>query len=321
MIARVAVMPAILASPHAQLVAVASRSSGESGQAASLLPGLVVDDSHALDDVHVHADYQGVLDDEAVEAVYIPLPNGLHEEWTKRCATAGKHVLCEKPLALDASAARAMATACSDAGVTLAEAYMTPFHPRSARLIDLARSGALGNLISATSRFTFPLESPGDHRWDPILGGGALADVGIYCLAPIIAIAGALPRQQISTGHFTLRGVDAWLSAWLDFADGFSGSITCAFDAPEHQSIEVVGTAASVRVERAFTPGVGDTQIELRHRDGTRTTIDTGGGDSYQLMIEDFARVVRGGTPARSVDEAIGLIGLVEHLKQVAQSR
>ncbi len=294
MVARLAVLPAIEKSEVSRLVASAS--------------GL--------------ENYQGVLEDPRVEAVYVPLPNGLHAEWTSRAAAAGKHVLCEKPLSVDPQEAAAMATRCNEAGVVLAEAYMTPFHPRSAVLAALVADGGLGELRTARAAFSFPHPDPSDHRFDPLLGGGALADVGIYCLAPIFAAAGHLPLTLAAAGSFSDRGIDTSLSAWMDFGSGFSASVECSFEAPERQLLEFVGTEAWVSVKRAFTPGEEDTSLDVIYRDGSVSHIETGGGDPYLHMVDDFAAVVRGRTrPQRTNADAVALLEVARSLRGAALNR
>ena len=272
LVARAAVVPAIEATATAEIVATASRSAGQ--------------------------DYRSVIDHPDVEAVYLPLPNGMHREWVERCAAAGKHVLCEKPLALTATDARAMAGACEDAGVVLMEAYMTPFHPRSAALVGLVADGRLGRLVSARATFTFPHADPADHRWDPVLGGGSLADVGIYALTPLFEVAAAagVPEAESVTAHavHTDRGVDVTTIGLVRFAGGFCAAFECSFDAPERQVIEVIGTDARVSVEHCFTPDETDTDLVLHHRDGSAQTVSGPGADPYQGMVEHFCAVVRG---------------------------
>jgi len=308
------------ASRSARLVALASRAAGggrHSGAFDAEVAALTIPVD--LSGVHLYADYRQVLDDPEVEAVYIPLPNGLHAEWTNRAATAGKHVLCEKPLSVDPVEASAMVEACRSADVVLAEAYMTPFHPRARRLAELVSSGALGDMRFGRTAFTFPLEQPDNHRWDPVLGGGALADLGVYCLAPMLAAAGRLPKEIAAAGRFTSQGVDASLAGWLDFGEGFCAAIECSFEVPERQVLELVGTDASVTVEHAFTAGTGDTGLDLRHRDGRVTRVETGGADPYLEMIEDFAAVVRGAArPARTLADAVRLIEVADDLRRAA---
>jgi predicted dehydrogenase len=306
-IAQVAVLPALVASPGCSLVAVASGSSPDGGYdtfgATRVLPS-----------------YDAVLDDPDVEAVYIPLPNSLHAEWTARAAAAGKHVLCEKPLGCTSVEASAMADACEAAGVLLFEAYMTPFHPRSAAFADVVRSGVLGDLRFGRTAFTGELKDERNHRWSPSMGGGALLDVGIYCLAPLLLAAGERgPIGLAASAAMTDGGVDASFAGWLDFGGGFTATFECSFEAPERQRLEIVGTAAAVTMERTFTPGLDDTRIELLHRDGRRETISADGGDPYLGMVTHVSAVIRGdASPSRTPSDAIAVATLIDRLKVVA---
>jgi xylose dehydrogenase (NAD/NADP) len=310
-VARLAILPAARASNSVTLLAAASR------------PGRGVWSDPRLAELPRRSDYESLLADPEVEAVYLPLPNSLHREWTERCAAAGKHVLCEKPLATTEADALAMARACESAGVLLMEAYMTPFHPRSVRVSALVAAGAVGRLLFARAAFSGTLDRPDDHRWRPEMGGGALLDVGIYCLAPILELAGRRPSavdHLAAAAHWSESGVDASFSAWLDLGEGAGATIECSFEAPERQLLEVVGDKASIVVDRAYTPGPADTAIQLLGRDGRRETVEAAGADPYQAMLEHFAGVVRGRQPLRRTPEAsAGLIGLIERLTAAAR--
>jgi xylose dehydrogenase (NAD/NADP) len=304
-VAQKAVLPAIVASPGARLRAVASARANAGG-------------------AHFGAErsYQGyaaLLDDALVEAVYIPLPNSLHREWVERAAASGKHVLCEKPLAPCASDAEAMATACAAAGVTLLEAYMTPFHPRARAVDALVAAGRLGALRFARIAFTGILDRPDDHRWRPEMGGGSLLDVGIYCVAPLLAAKGRPPARVDAAASLTKSGVDASFSGWLDWRDGFTATIECSFETPERQTLEIVGTKAAVSVDRAHTPGRADVAFLLRHHDGRAEQITVNGADPYQAMIEHFGAIVRGAAPPRrSPADSIALLTVLDRLRQAA---
>jgi len=305
-VARKAVLPAIVASPGARLVAVASESAADGG-------------AGRFEPLRAHRAYDAVLDDPEVEAVYVPLPNSLHREWVVRAAAAGKHVLCEKPLAPTVADAEAMAAACEIAGVTLLEAYMTPFHPRAAALDALVASGRLGALRFARASFTGVLDRHDDHRWRPEMGGGSLLDVGIYCVAPLLTAAGRTPARVEASATLAKSGVDVSFSGWLDFGDGFTATIECSFDAPERQFLEIVGTEAALLVDRAYTPGPADTTITLRRRDGRVEEIAAGGADPYREMIEHFQAVVRTtAPPRRSCAASITLLGVLERLRAAA---
>ena len=304
-VAQRAVLPAMVASLEARLVAAASER---------------VDDAGArFGAERSYRAYAELLDDPAVEAVYVPLPNSLHRLWVERAAAAGKHVLCEKPLAATAADAEAMAAACAAARVTLHEAYVTPHHPRARAIAALVASGRLGALRVARAVFTGVLSRRDDHRWRPEMGGGALLDVGVYCLAPLLAAAGRAPERIEAAASLTRSGVDASFSGWLDFGDGFTATLECSFDAPERQSLEIVGAEAALTVERAHTPGPDDVAFTLRHRDGRVENIVTGGADPYRAMIEHFGAVVRDGVPpGRSPEDSIATLAVLDQLRAAA---
>ena len=305
-VAQKAVLPAIVASPGARLVAVASERAADGGGA-------------RFGAARAYRAYAALLDDPEVEAVYVPLPNSLHRAWVERAAAAGKHVLCEKPLAPAPADAEAMAAACAAAGVTLLEAYMTPFHPRAMAIETLVASGRLGGLRFARSAFTGVLDRPDDHRWRPEMGGGSLLDVGIYCVAPLLAVAGRTPARVEASATLAKSGIDASFSGWLDFGDGFTATIECSFEAPERQSLEIVGTEAALLVDRAHTPGPEDAVITLRHRDGRLEEIIAGAANPYRAMIEHFQSVVRGeAAPRRSCAASITLLTVLERLREAA---
>ena len=296
-VARRAVLPALRSSASAVVRSVASRD-GDGGYGA----------------------YEQVLRDPAIDAVYLPLPNALHREWTLRCAAAGRHVLCEKPLGVDAAEAEAMAAACARAGVVLMEAYMTPFHPRAAAVIDIART-ELGTLRSAHTAFTFPLRAGTNYRWMPEMGGGALLDVGVYCLAPLLALAGRDPVGVTASTRRASSGVDSTTSGVLDFGAGVTASFTCSFEAEELQLIEVAGTRGTLRAEHIFTGGVDDVEITLAWADGTAETRRTAGLDPYRAMVEHFAAVVRGETvPRYDVPASLRMARLLDAVRRAAHA-
>lgn len=278
-------LPAIEAAPNATLVATASRSSDVPQRWCSTDVGT----------------YEAVLEHPNVEAVYIPLPNGMHREWTEKAAASGKHVLCEKPLASDVETARAMVEACSDAEVLLAEAWMTPFSDRYQHVIDEA--GFLDELHRVETAFTFTIgpEAADNYRWDPEQGGGALLDVGIYCLGPIIELFDATPSRISASQQLSDRGVDASTTAELRWTDGRSASIRCSFIDDEAQTLRITGKGEALSItSEAFTGGVGD--------------------DSYTGMVNGFAQAVRGEWEwPRPVERSIEMLALIERIKEAAR--
>jgi D-xylose 1-dehydrogenase (NADP+, D-xylono-1,5-lactone-forming) len=302
-IAQKAVLPALQQGSGCSVVATASLSS---------------DDYNRFGAPSAYRSYSELLEDPDVEAIYIPLPNGLHEEWTVAAAEAGKHVLCEKPLAPTPSQASRMVRACEDAGVHLMEAYMTPFHPRSEALARALSENSLGELRFGHTSFTFTLGMP-DHRWRDDMGGGALLDVGIYCLAPLLQAGRGAPRNLVASA-VVREDVDASFSGRLDFGDGFTAAFECSFEAPFHQRLQIVGTEAAFVLERAFTHRLEETTILRRSRDGTEEEIYCGGADPYQGMVDHFAAVVRGRADLRWTPSAsIEVLELQDRLRAAAQ--
>ena len=212
-----------------------------------------------------------------------------------------------------------MDAACAAAGVFLLEAYMTPFHPRAAAVDALVRSGRLGALRFARAVFTGVLSGPDNHRWRPDTEAGALLDVGIYCVAPLLAAAGRAPRRVEAAAVTTSAGVDASCSGWLDFGDGFSAAIECSFDAPEHQRPRDRGNPGSGDRGPRSHAGPDDVAFTLRHRDGRLEEVVIGGGNPYLAMIEHFQAVVRGATaPGSRMADSIARLGVLDRLRAAA---
>ena len=183
-IGRAALIPAIRASGNGALVAVASRQASTAQAFAS---------THGIPESY--PSYQALLQASSIDAVYLPLPNSLHREWTIKAAEHGKHILCEKPLGLAAAECHEMAAAAKANGVILMEAFMYRFHPQIGRVLALIQDGAIGALKSIRSAFTFRLTKPGNIRLDLALGGGALMDVGCYCVNVSRTLAGSEPVE------------------------------------------------------------------------------------------------------------------------------
>ncbi len=309
-IGRWAVNPAIQASANGELVAVGSRD-GERAQAFAAEHGIP----------RAHASYEALLDDPDVDALYIPLPNSMHRDWTIRAAQAGKHVLCEKPLALDAAECADMAAAADDAGVVLMEAFMYRFHPRTQQVVSMLGDGVVGDLRTIRSSFTFKLTKPDNIRLDPDLGGGALMDVGCYCVNVSRTLAGAEPVEVSASARWTDRGVDDELTGILRFPDGLTAHFDCSLTMERCEFYEAAGTDGHLHVASAFLPGTDDAVIvESRGRAGTTEHVVTG-VDEYRLMVEHFADCVENGTPVRySAAEAAANMRTIESLYRSARN-
>lgn len=277
-----------------------------------------------LSGVRRSGDYEAVLGDPAVDVVYVPLPNHLHEQWVVACAAAGKHVVCEKPLAADAATAARMVAACEDAGVALLEAYMSPFHPRSAAVEAAVDHGVLGGgLRHGEARFDGRLD-PDNHRWSAAAGGGALLDLGIYCLEPLLTAMGwdgvgqptAVAASARWAGDPAADGVDEATAALLTWPDDTTMAIHVDFAGPERQRLELVGPAAAVEVpERMATPGPQDATYVVRDGDGGTRVVDAGGGDPYEGLVAHVRDVlVEGRRPRRPPSRSVALLGLLDRI-------
>lgn len=305
MVAQRAVFPAIHASRHAKLVATAALG----GPVPSPWAGYRV------------ADYDAVIEHPDVEAVYIPLPNDLHLNWVLRAADAGKHVLCEKPLAVNVEAAQQMRARCDRAGVLLAEAWMTPFDPRWERTFDLVAAGLIGTVTTVTTAFTFTIgaDRADNYRWRPEHGGGALLDVGIYCLGPAVRLWGADPAVIDSSVQLAASGVDAATTVELRWPGGQLARARCSFVDAEQQSLELVGTAGVLTLDAdAHTGGRGATTI--RHVDGAGVHhISVEPDDPYRRMIDAFAASVLGTQRwPRPIESSIEMLDLLTRIRSAA---
>ena len=308
-IGRVAVNPAIQASRNGELIAVASRQKQKAEEFAE-----------AAGIPRYYGDYQSLLGDEAIDAVYIPLPNGLHKEWAVRAAEAGKHILCEKPLAVTAAECREMEAAAEVNGIELMEAFMYRFHPQTERVIELVGQGAIGGLRSIRSSFSFRPTRPDNIRWSAELGGGSLMDVGCYCVNVSRTMAKVEPVEVQAWARWRASGVDEQLAGTLRFENGVLAQFDCSLTMNRHETYEVCGTDGSLRVPIAFLPGTKDASIHERH--GAEATIHTVSGiDEYVLMVEHFADcVLYGHSPRYSATEAALNMSVIEALLRSAQN-
>ncbi len=309
-IGRWAVNPAIQASVNGELMAVASRDA----QTAR-------DFAERWSIPKYYASYADLLRDAEIDAVYIPLPNSLHRDWTMQAAEAGKHVLCEKPLGMTEAECRDMSAAAEHNGVRFMEAFMYRFHPRTERVLEMLKSGVVGDLKMIHSTFTFRLTQPDNIRLQPELGGGALMDVGCYCINVSRTIANTEPVEVQAFAAWSSSGVDNMMSGTLRFAGDLLASFECGLNTKRRESYEIGGTDASLRVPDAFLPGAGEVFIE-ELRDGEEPIFHSiASVDEYQCMVEHFAAcVLDGSQPRYSADEAALNMRVIEALYQSVRS-
>jgi predicted dehydrogenase len=306
-IARDAVIPAIAASDHA-VGAIASRDGDRAAAFAA---------AHSIP--RSYGSYEALLDDDELDAVYVPLPNGLHAEWTTRAADAGLHVLCEKPLAVDAAEAREVVDHCEDRGVTLMEGFMYRYHPRTERVLELVER-ELDDVRTVSSTFRFPLyDRPDDVRLDPDLGGGSLMDVGCYPVSLARAVLGTPDRAYAHANDTRNAGVDTEFAGVLEYADGRSAQVASGFDTQLVQRYRIDATNGWIAVERAFA-APDDEPVELTYEIDDRRGVETFDPVyQYRLQVEHFADCIDDDTaPLTGGAEAISNMRVIDALAESA---
>jgi predicted dehydrogenase len=288
----------------ADIVAVASRD-GATAQAFA----------DAYDIPRAHASYEALLADPDVEAVYVPLPNSLHVDWTIRALQAGKHVLCEKPLdRRPEQVARAFDVA-EEHGLVLSEAFMWRHHPQTRRLRELLDEGAVGDLRLVRACFSFVLLGDADVRLDPALDGGGLMDVGCYCVSGARLVAGepVSVAAQVVTGP---TGVDLRLTGLLRFDGDVLGVIDCGLDDHHRGELEIVGTKGRLLLSDPWHAGVPQIVVE---RGFEREVVEVEAADSYTLELEDVAAAIAGErAPLLGRADALGQARTIEALYRSA---
>ena len=277
-IATKAIAPAMHAANDTIVQAVASRD---------------VNRAQALNPVTVYQSYEALINDPSVDAVYISLPNHLHCQWTVAALNAGKHVLCEKPFAMNVGEVEMMITAARKNDRLLVEAVWSRWHPRMIRMINYVKAGNIGDIVSIESSFTFPGSIDENYRAVPAMGGGALFDVGVYPLHTIAALVG-------NDAHVVIEKCDANLGpTGIDLTTKWqmriNGSITAnglaSFEKPENQSLIVRGEKGTVELvgKEAFTSWHSPSTLQLG---GHTENFDA--VNPYMLMIENFGKRIRG---------------------------
>ena len=237
-----------------------------------------------------YGSYDEVLADPDVEAVYIPLPNGMHHAWTMRSLEAGKHVLCEKPYSRRPVEVTESFDEAERRELVLSEAFMFRYHPQTRALAELVRSGQLGRLRLISGAFSGPTDKPGDVRLDPKLDGGALMDVGVYPLSVARLLAGepiAVTAQQ-TTGP---TGVDVGFTATLRFGDDVLAHFDGDFHLPDRSYLEVVGSDGRVEVSDPWHCAEPALTVTMQGAEPVRNPIER--ANSYQLELEEFGKAVR----------------------------
>jgi len=262
-----------------------------------------------------YGSYEALLADPGIEAVYISLPNSLHVEWSVRALEAGKHVLCEKPLDRRAAAVERAFDAAEREGRLLAEAFMFRHNPQTAELKELVERGAIGALEVIRACFSFTIDNPENVRLAADLDGGALMDVGCYCVSGSRLVGGE-PERVYGEQVVGPSGVDVRFAGTMRFPGDVVGQFDCGFDLPSRDELELIGGEGSLFLDdpwHARTP-----RIELR-RGGTTEEITTGLSDSYRLELENMTDAIRGeAEPLLGRADALGQARTIEALYRSA---
>ena len=284
-IAREKVIPGMQRGRHSRVAAIASRDPQAAEQAAARL-GIP----------RAHGSYEALLADPEIDAVYIPLPNHLHVPWTVRALEAGKHVLCEKPIALNAAEAATLIAARDRTGLVVAEAFMVRHTPWWQRVRALAQNGSLGEVRAIQTFFSYFLDDPGNVRNQADIGGGGLLDIGCYAIATARYVFGAEPlRVAASIDRDPVMRVDRLTGALMEFSDARHLTFTCSTQLAPHQRVTVVGTRGRAEVLIPFNAPI-DVPCRIVVEDG-----GSGGGveefeiaDQYTLQGDAISRVILG---------------------------
>ena len=266
----------------------------------------------------VHPTYDALLADPAIDAIYNPLPNSLHAEWSIRALDAGKHVLCEKPLATSGREARAMFDAAKRNHRYLAEAYPYRAQPQTLKLRELLRQNAIGRVHMIQASFGFPLADAANIRMNPALAGGALMDAGCYPVSFVRTVAGSRPTRVQAMAQWSDSGVDRTLVASLEFESGLIAQVSCTFATARHRHGFIAGEEGTIETtyfndtSAAFPP-----IVEVRRGkgwDAQREVVETASTNGFLAEAEAFCALVvngpshwTGATPDESIDIALTL--------------
>ena len=307
------IIPAAATTDSVEVAAVATRGKGKAEAVQEVAP-----------EAGLHEDYDSLLEEESIEAVYIPLPNSMHVEWTLRSLAAGKHVLCEKPFSLDAGGAARAVEAARGAGLALMEGFMFRLHPQTRRLRDLLSGGAVGEVRQAVAQFGHRLDAPDDVRGVGSLGGGSLGDVGCYCVSALRLVFGAEPRRASAFARFDDEGADRELAGVLEFDAGF-GVVSSSIASARRERLEGVGTEGTISLDAPFRADKAGGRMEVTS--GSETSAETfEAANPYRAELEEFAAAIREGRdpavgPAEILGNARAIHALLSSARQGGRSQ
>ena len=265
-----------------------------------------------------YGSYEDLLADPQIDIIYNPLPNHLHAEWTIKALHAGKHVLCEKPLALSLAEVDAISTAAKETGRVVAEAFMYRHHPQTLKVKEIVDAGVLGRIQLIKGAFTFTLAREGDYRQIKEMGGGSIWDVGCYSISYARMIAGEEPLAVSGWQVEGPGGSDDSFFGQMRFGNGIHAQFDSGFKSPLRSHVEVVGTDAVLNIPQPFKPGLKN-EIYLRRGD-KQETIKIKGQELYRGEVEDMCDAVLNGAPPRisladSRGNVAAILGLLESVR------
>ena len=306
-------VPALQRTKNGQVAAVASRDEARA-EACAETYGI----SQAF------GSYAALLDAPDIDAVYLTLPNALHYEWVIRSLEAGKHVLCEKPLALSAAECEDIKRMSEKSGFKVLEGFMYRFHPRFEKLQELLRTDVIGKLTFINVAHSFAAEDQNNIRWSSGLGGGALFDVGCYCVNVSRTLAGAEPRELSAFANYAGANdggrVDSSFAGMLRFPAGITARFDCGVNLERRNCLELVGTQGRFYLENPFSLLEKDSVIEEHHFGQDSVTHEIKGANHFVKMMEHFAESVLKGTALRyGLDNAVGNAQVLEALAEAAR--
>ncbi len=273
---------AVRAQGQSEVVAVASRD-----------PARAKDWARRFRVPHSHGSYEDLLDRSDVDAVYVPLPNSMHAEWTIKALEAGKHVLCEKPMALKVADVDRVFAAAARVNRLVMEGFMFRHHPVTRKWIELVGNGALGEIVSIRTWHGFTVGDKTDIRYSASLGGGALADLGCYCIAGTLLALAGVPLASSAIQAMAESGVDESTHALLSFGSGAVSQIDCSMRIPESAGLHIVSTDGQIEIPQPWFPHL-QPRFWLVDRDGHRQPVEAPGPDSYVLEIDNFVKAAAG---------------------------
>lgn len=269
-----------------QLLAVASRSQDKADEYA-----------HKHKIKHAYGSYEDLLADPNIDVIYNPLPNHLHAEWTIKAVQAGKHVLCEKPLALSLDEVDAISAGAEKYGKVVAEAFMYRTHPQMVKVQEIVASGKLGEVKLVHGSYTYIATNPDNIRWAAEMGGGALWDIGCYPLSYTRTLLGVEPLEVFGSQVIGPSNVDDTFVAQLHFPEDVYAQFDCSFKIPYHTFMEIIGDEATLIIPKPFTPGEKE-KLFLTREDKTEE-IAVKGTVLYSGEVEDMADAILLGKPPR----------------------